>query len=162
MDTVNLHLPQISTLLNPAFVAPGTSPSPPDIAPLPLRIGRERRVTCLVEGWEDVVGELDLGDGGLAHARIPDRKPRDALLTAHTRSSMGSSSGIAYCSNRVSRLCREGGKCCRDNGVSGGLAYLFAEGGVEDPLAPEHLTQPHGAAEHPAERHVLAEDDLGM
>lgn len=90
MDTVNLHPPQISTLLNPAFVAVGTPPLP-DIPPLPLRIGKERTVTCLVEGWEDVVGELDLGDGGLAHARIPDRKPRDALLTAYSRSSKVSS-----------------------------------------------------------------------
>lgn len=35
--------------------------------------------SCLVEGREDVVGELDLRDGRLAHAGVADGKARNAL-----------------------------------------------------------------------------------
>jgi hypothetical protein len=38
--------------------------------------------------------------------------------------------------------------------------YLLGEGGVEDPVLPEKLPEPHSAAEDPTKGHVLPKNDL--
>ena len=35
----------------------------------------------LIEGWEDVVGKLDLSDAPVPHSGVPNRKSGNALLT---------------------------------------------------------------------------------